>query len=244
MGWLFGKKEKHAGASLLHTDIHSHLIPGIDDGAKDMSKTIELVRDMHDLGYSKLIITPHVREDVFENDPSTFESRLEQVQQAVTDEGIDMQFEVGAEHTMDDLFARLKAKKNLKTFHDGYILLEFPFFNLPIRMKENLFDLQLDGYKLILAHPERYASYLAADKKTIETLKEREVLFQMNIASLIGHYGKEVEKFAKYLVKNDYVELLGSDLHHKGHIEMMKYAFKQQPVIDLISSGKLINNQF
>lgn len=245
MGWLFNKKFKEsADVSLLHTDIHSHLIPGIDDGSPDMETTVQLVKEMYDLGYRKLILTPHVREDSFENDPSTFEGRLEDVVEAVEEAGIDMKFEVGAEHTMDETFTTLMNVNALKSFHDGHLLIEFPFFNLPIRLKEVLFNLQVDGYKLILAHPERYAEYLARDFETLESLKDRGILFQMNVLSLDGYYGSHVLKFAKYLVKNDYIDILGSDLHNIRHIEAMKKAFKNPMIKDLIESGRLINNKF
>lgn len=245
MGWLFNKKSnRSADISLLHTDIHSHLIPGIDDGSPDMETTIELVKQMYDLGYRKLILTPHVREDSFENDPSTFDSRLEDVVQAVKETGIEMDFEVGAEHTMDETFNALMKTHDLKTFHGKYILVEFPFFNLPIRMKEIFFDLQVEGFKLILAHPERYATYLAKDYETLESLKDRGIMFQMNILSLDGYYGKEVKKFAEYLVNKNYIDILGSDCHNMRHIEAMKKAFQNKEIIDLIESGRLKNNKF
>ncbi|MBR1769644.1 MAG: hypothetical protein IJ748_04220 [Bacteroidales bacterium] len=243
--WLFNKKSKEAAdVSLLHTDIHSHVIPGIDDGAPTMEDSINLVREMYNLGYRRMIVTPHVRFGSFENDTDTFDARLELLEMAADKENLDMEFEIGAEHTIDENFRTLFKEDKLKTFNDGWLLIEFPFTNLPPRWKELIFDLQMAGYKLILAHPERYVSYLSFEKKTIDELKNRDILFQMNITSLGGFYGKNVLKFARYLVEKEYVDILGSDLHNMRHIEYLKQSFRNKDVCNLIESGCLMNNKF
>ncbi len=243
MGWLFGKK-READISWLHTDIHSHVVPGIDDGAGTMKDSLRLVREMYNFGYRKMIVTPHVRYGSFENDTDTFDRRLEQLEEAVAGEGIDMTFAIGAEHTMDEHFRELVKIDKLKSFNDGYLLIEFPFHTFPAHWKELIFDLQIAGYKLILAHPERYVAFLPFNQKSIEELKDRNIIFQMNITSLAGFYGPAVKKFARYLVEHDYIELLGTDLHNLRHIEYLRQSFHNKDVCNLIDSGALINNKF
>lgn len=245
MGWLFNRKIKEiADISWLKTDIHSHVIPGIDDGAATMEDSLQLVGEMSKLGYKKMIVTPHVRFGSFENDTDTFDKRLEQLQEAVEQAGINMQFEIGAEHTIDDNFRELFKINKLKTFTNGHILIEFPFMNMPAHWKELIFDLQIAGYKLILAHPERYVAYLPYNKNIIDELKDRDILFQMNITSLAGFYGKDVQKFAKYLVQKNYVDVVGSDLHNMRHIGYLQQAIHNKDVYNLINSRRLINNKF
>lgn len=245
MGWLFGNTTKReADIEWLHTDIHSHVIPGIDDGASSMEDSLQLVEEMYNLGYRKMIITPHVRFGSFENDTDTFDKRLELLEIAADEKGLNMEFEVGAEHTMDEYFRHLIKIDKLKSFNDGWLLIEFPFHSLPAHWKDMIFDLQIAGYKLILAHPERYVEFLPFNKKVIDELKDRNILFQMNITSLAGFYGKHVLKFAKYLVEKDYIDILGSDLHNMRHIEYIKKSLHNKDVFNLINSGILQNRKF
>lgn len=245
MNWFLKKKaDIGAEVDLLRCDLHSHVIPGIDDGARTMEDSIELVRKMAEIGYKKMIVTPHVRANSFPNDTDTFDSRLSALKESVESIGIDMEFEIGAEHTIDSDFLDLMKIKKLKTFHDGYLLIEFPFYNLPPHWKEVVFDLQIEGYKLILAHPERYVAYLPFEPKVIEELKNRDILFQMNMTSLAGFYGRGVEKFSKFLIKKNYIDILGTDLHNTRHIENIRASLQNKEVRKLINSGSLLNNKF
>ena len=243
--WLFNKKIKEpADLSLLNTDIHSHVIPGIDDGAPTMEDSVQLVGEMYNLGYRKMIVTPHVRQGSFENDTDTFDARLEQMKTAVQEAGINMSFEIGAEYTIDENFRKLVKINKLKSFGNGYLLIEFPFTNIPIYWKEIIFDLQIEGYKLILAHPERYVAFLPFNQKVIEELKDRDILFQMNITSLAGFYGKDVLKFAKFLIEKNYIDLLGSDLHNMRHISYIQQSTHNKDVYNIVNSKRLMNNKF
>jgi tyrosine-protein phosphatase YwqE len=248
MGWFTRKKETKEEieiGSILHTDIHSHLIPGIDDGADDMDNSIMLIKQMQEFGYKKLIITPHVRYGYFDNDTSTFEQRKEELARNLKMAGIQMDLEVGAEQSVDEVFDQRIKNNELKSFgKNKYLLIEFfPFTEIPMGYKETLFSLQTKGYNLILAHPERYL-YLFNDTKTLQELKDRGMLFQMNIISLCGYFGEQVQKFAEKLIKNDMIELLGTDLHGQRHIEAMKRTLHNTVLADLLSSGKIMNNKF
>ena len=243
MGWLFGNKSL-ADLSVLRPDIHSHLIPGIDDGAGNMEESVSLIRQMYELGYRKLIITPHVRAGSFENDTSTFDSRLEEVQEVLSDLNIPIKLEVGAEQTMDEDFMYHFHNGELKDFgRNKYVLIEFPFTNMPLNLKDTIFELQSAGYSLILAHPERYI-YMKEEPEMIKYLHDSGILLQINIVSLIGFYGKLPQQFAKWLIKKDYVDLVGSDLHHQRHIDAIKKALSNKDFVSLVESGRLMNSMF
>ncbi|MCH3924516.1 MAG: capsular biosynthesis protein [Bacteroidales bacterium] len=248
MSWFSRKKETKQEIDLggvLQTDIHSHLLPGIDDGAQTIDESISLIKEMEELGYKKMIITPHVRYGYFDNDTSTFDSRLEELKRNVKMAGINMEFEVGAEQSVDEEFSRRIENNELKSFgKNKYLLIEFfPFTEIPMGYKQTLFSLQTKGYNLILAHPERYL-YLYNDEKTLEELKDRGMLFQMNIISLSGYFGEPVKKFAEKLIKNDMIDLLGTDLHGIRHINALKNTLHNVVLASLLDSGKIMNKKF
>lgn len=239
---LFSKK-KHVDVGLIGTDIHSHLIPGIDDGANDMQESILLIRQMKDLGYKKLIITPHVRYNSFDNDTSTFNGRLADLKQNLQSNGIDIELDVGAEQTIDEGFEGHLKNNELKCFGKrNYLLIEFSFVVPPFNLKELVFELQSKGYTLILAHPERYL-YLKGNLDVVKYLTDAGVLLQMNINSLVDFYGKPVRKFAEFLISHDLIDLVGTDLHHQRHIDALKKALESPVLYDLVESGRLLNKK-
>ena len=243
MSWLF-KNKKLADLSDVKTDIHSHLIPGVDDGAENMNESIRLISQLKELGYRKLILTPHVRYGSFDNDTSTFDKRLEDVKDAIHEEGINIELEVGAEQTIDEGFEEHFKKGELKHFgKHKYLLIEFPFISVPAYIKDLIFNLQISGYRLILAHPERYL-YLPTEPELIEHLHNAGVLFQLNILSLIGFYDRPTQKFAEKLIENGKIDLIGTDLHHQSHIDGIKEALKNKYLINLIESKRLKNDMF
>lgn len=244
---LFPKREKKlreaVDLSVLHTDIHSHLIPGIDDGSPDMETSIELLRELEALGYKKIITTPHVKAEVFPNDINELDNLCEQLRHEAKMAGIGLTIEVGAEHLIsDDFHDRLK-QRQFKTFCGNHLLIELPFYAPPMGLNEYLFELQLAGYRLILAHPERYL-YWVKEFEKFEELQDRGVMFQMNIMSLGGYFGEEVKRLAERFVEKDMVELIGTDTHGQRHIEAVRNTL-YSPVLDkLIKSGNIINRRY
>ena len=207
--------------SNLQTDLHSHLIPGIDDGAQDMSESISLIRQLYELGYRKIITTPHIRSDYFPNTSSIIRGGLEKVRVALEENNISIQLEAGAEYRVDPHFEELIDKEDLLTFGDKYILVEMSYRAEPINFDVCIFKLQTKGYKPILAHPERYLYY--SDRiNDLLAKREKGVLFQMNLGSLAGHYSDKVQAFAKKLLKLDMVDILGTDLHYQPQLDTIK----------------------
>lgn len=229
--------------SVLHTDIHSHLIPGIDDGSPDMDTSLALLKELEMLGYKKIITTPHVKTEYFQNDVTKLDDLCERLRKAARFEGIKLDIEVGAEHLLDEGVNQRIKNGQFKTFGDNYLLVELPFMFPPFGLDGYIFELQLAGYKLILAHPERYLYWLNDFNQFIR-LKDSGVLFQVNIISLGNYYGKDVYNLAKKLIDNNMVELLGTDTHSAKHIEAVRKSCSSSLLKKLLESGRIINKEF
>lgn len=229
--------------SVLHTDIHSHLIPEIDDGSPDMDTSLALLKELEMLGYKKIITTPHVKTEYFQNDVTKLDDLCERLRRAARFEGIKLDIEVGAEHLLDEEVNQRIKNGQFKTFGDNYLLVELPFMFPPFGLDGYIFELQLAGYKLILAHPERYLYWLNDFNQFIR-LKDSGVLFQVNIISLGNYYGKDVYNLAKKLIDNNMVELLGTDTHSAKHIEAVRKSCSSSLLKKLLESGRIINKEF
>ncbi len=229
--------------SVLNTDIHSHLIPGIDDGSPDMDTSLALLKELEMLGYKKIITTPHVKTEYFQNDVTKLDDLCERLRRAARFEGIKLDIEVGAEHLLDEGVNQRIKNGQFKTFGDNYLLVELPFMFPPFGLDGYIFELQLAGYKLILAHPERYLYWLNDFNQFIR-LKDSGVLFQVNIISLGNYYGKDVYNLAKKLIDNNMVELLGTDTHSAKHIEAVRKSCSSSLLKKLLESGRIINKEF
>lgn len=229
--------------SVLHTDIHSHLIPGIDDGSPDMDTSLALLKELEMLGYKKIITTPHVKTEYFQNDVTKLDDLCERLRRAARFEGIKLDIEVGAEHLLDEGVNQRIKNGQFKTFGDNYLLVELPFMFPPFGLDGYIFELQLAGYKLVLAHPERYLYWLNDFNQFIR-LKDSGVLFQVNIISLGNYYGKDVYNLAKKLIDNNMVELLGTDTHSAKHIEAVRKSCSSSLLKKLLESGRIINKEF
>jgi tyrosine-protein phosphatase YwqE len=203
-------------------DIHSHLLPGIDDGAKNLDQSILLIEELRACGIKKFVTTPHILGEVYPNTPEIIKEKLQLVKDELLNRGIiDIRLHAAAEYMLDDQFYKLLQEKNLLTLKDNYLLIECSFFNPPINLREILFEIQLAGYQPILAHPERYM-FWHKNYEMFETLKSAGCLFQLNILSLTKHYGKEVYKTSEHLIKNGMIDFVGTDTHHSHHIELLQ----------------------
>lgn len=211
--------------SWLAVDMHSHLIPGIDDGSKTMEESLQLVKRLSSLGFRKLITTPHIMSEYYKNTPEIINLGLEDLRRAVAAEGIEIEIEAAAEYYMDEIFLeKIKNEEEVLTFGSlgtNYILVETGFINRPQMLLETIFQLEMAGFTPILAHPERY-QYLIADKGLLEDLVQRRILFQVNLLSLTGFYGKPVKDFAEMLVERRLVRFFGTDCHNPRYLDMLE----------------------
>ena len=192
------------------TDIHCHVLPGIDDGSPDAATSVELIKRMKAWGLERIIASPHVTNLTFPNTPETVGAAREALKKALADDGTDIVIENSAEYRIDDLFARELEAERLMTLPNNYILIENPFVREPGNLDSVIFDLQVRGLRPILVHPERY-----------EVLHNAGAMFQINVLSLAGGYGKDERKIADMLIEKGLVDFVGTDLHNAAHADII-----------------------
>lgn len=220
---IFQKKEYLIDHLQGITDIHNHILPGIDDGAANVEDSIKLIRMFKNIGVTNFIATPHIMNDYYPNTPQTINNALEEVKQKLleTEDLSGIQIKAAAEYMMDQSFLEILEQEKLLVLKDKMVLVEVSYFQAPINLREILFQLQTKGYKPVLAHPERYAFFHSKDLKKYEDLKNRGCLFQMNILSLTSHYGSSMEKIAIKLLEAGMIDFIGSDTHREQHLEKL-----------------------
>lgn len=241
---LFSKsKSSKPDFSQLGVDMHSHLLPGIDDGSPDIDTSLKLIQGMMDMGFKKFVTTPHIMWDMYKNTREIILEKLEVVREALKEAGMDVEINAAAEYFLDDHVAGLlKDNKPLLTVSGNMVLSEFSLAYPTHGLKDILFEMQMQGYQPIIAHPERYI-YLEHNKDFYDELKEIGCFFQLNILSLSGHYGKTVQELAHYLIKKGYYDLAGTDLHGFRHLEGLHNPAITVPLQKLIDTGKLRNSE-
>jgi len=228
--------------SKVAVDMHSHLIPDIDDGVKSIEESLQLIRKFKELGYRKLITTPHILVDFYKNTPENIYRGLSEVKEAISKEGIDIEIDAAAEYMLDDGFQNKLKAKQLLPVNNKYVLIELPVFNEPPQLLNMIFDLQIDGYEVILAHAERYIYWLR-DMNKFELLKDRNVYFQLNAVSLAGFYPSPVKNLAEKLIDLKMIDFLGSDMHNQTYMDSFEDSLKSKSLSKLVSSGALLNNK-
>lgn len=225
--------------SNLGVDLHSHLIPGIDDGSKTLEESIALIKELKNLGFHKIITTPHIMSDYYRNTPEIILSGRDKVKEELQKLNIDIAFDAAAEYYYDEYFIDILKANKVITINNEYLLFELSYLTKPSGVREIIFEIQLKGYKPLLAHPERYPFYSL--KEYIE-LKEAGCLFQLNILSLTGHYGSNAKHNAELLIENQMIDFIATDLHHMQHIRMIrKNAIHEEKLLELLSFQELKN---
>lgn len=220
--WFRKPRASDQPGELPVVDIHSHLLPGLDDGVQSLEESEEIILNFQRLGYKKLITTPHVMSDFYRNSNEDILHKLAEVNAHLRQREIDITLEAAAEFYLDEAFVeRMEADLPVLTFGKNYFLFETNFMTEPLNLKEFIFLATTKGYKPILAHPERYL-YLQTNFSKAEDLIGRGVLFQINISSLSGYYSKAAQQTAQKLIDKGYVHFLGSDCHTLQHIHLLE----------------------
>ncbi|MFW5759564.1 MAG: tyrosine-protein phosphatase [Cyclobacteriaceae bacterium] len=225
----------------LHADLHSHLLPGLDDGVNTVEESIQVIKKLVTLGYKKIITSPHYRSDMFPNTREGILQKYALIKDKIASEGIEVTFETAAEYFIDDHFEELiKHPEQLLTFGDNFVLIEASFINEPVQLKEVIFYLNAQGLKPILVHPERY-QFFAMDKDRLHEINRMDVLWQINLMSITGYYGKPVQKMAEWMIEQKMVHFLGSDCHHIKHADELETlpqynAFKKALKLNLLNN--------
>ena len=237
---LFKKKPYEAKKNPFKVDIHSHLLPGIDDGAQNLKESLKLIKELHLLGYSKLITTPHIISDYYPNNREIITEKLYTVQKALEIEKISITLEAAAEYYVDMRFLNSIEDETLLTFNQHYVLFETDYRCKPIMLDEVISNLLKKGYIPVLAHPERYA-YLQNDIEAYKRLKNLGVLFQINAKSL-HNKSKCSYKIALKLIELGLVDFIGSDTHKMRDIQKLEAFLKSKTCQKMIKLNKIKNN--
>lgn len=217
----FFKKKSEPIQLCFNTDIHCHVLPGIDDGSPDVDTSIELIQRMKSWGITRIIATPHVTQASYENTPQTMSNALTAVKEKLTATSIDIDITHSAEYRIDELFLSHLNDGIIVPMPNNYLLVENSFIQEPWNLDQLLFDLKVKGYKPILAHPERYMYYYAK-KDRYKAIHSTGTKLQLNLLSIAGYYGKEEKRIAMELITNGLVDFIGTDLHNHRHADAIE----------------------
>ena len=226
----------------LLVDIHSHLIPGIDDGVKTTFEAVKLIREFEWMGYKKLIITPHIMSHRYKNSSQIILEKLEFLKDALADHEIKIELEAASEYYLDDYFMTLLEKRDILTFNDNHLLFEMSYTRAPTDLIDMIFEIEQSGYQPVLAHPERYV-FMHNHFDEYKNLKEFGVLFQVNINSLAGYYNRQVQKIAQKLADEGMIDFVGSDTHKARQVEMLKEYIKTPQWQKIFEKNPIRNNE-
>ena len=244
--WKPSRQEKKIAPvdlSLIGTDMHSHLLPGIDDGAVDLEDSIQLILHLKEIGYKKFITTPHIFWDMYRNNNEIILEKLKLLREELVRREIDVEIEAAAEYYCDEHFEKLIEDQNLLTFgNKKYVLFEISFAAENVNMSRAIFNMRLAGYSPILAHPERY-DFWHRDFSRYESMIDKDVHLQLNINSLTGQYGPDTKRISERLIDRGMVSFIGTDCHHLGHVQLTNTARTNPHLLKLIESGNLLNGE-
>jgi len=239
---FFRKKGEHTYGPTLQVDLHSHLIPGIDDGSQTMEESLSLLKNMEKLGYKKVITTPHIMSDSYRNTPEIIYKGLSELQNAASREGIKIKIDAAAEYYLDDGFIHLLKEGKMMTVNGTYLLFETSYISKPLQIEEMIFEITSAGYIPIMAHPERYR-YIKDPLKEYRRFQKLGVLFQVNLNSFGGYYGKSAKILADFLSTHGMISYLGSDIHHKRHVDTLEKIFKSTAYKKIFENNKILNDE-
>ena len=211
-------------------DIHSHILPGIDDGAKDIEESILLIEKMKGLGFSKIIATPHTYPGIYDNTNISIKNSHDKISKRI-DSDVEVSF--ASEYMLDKQLIEKAEEKKLLCIKKNYILVEMSYVSPPKYLHDILFKLQINGYAPILAHPERY-TYFFENITDFKKLKDLGCEFQLNLLSTTNHYGREISKLTDYLLKNNMYEYVGSDIHNLNHVNKFNNKVRINQLDELI----------
>ncbi|GIU00518.1 capsular polysaccharide biosynthesis protein [Sulfurovum sp. TSL6] len=238
---FFKKQKEKKRGPVLKVDLHSHFIPGIDDGSQSMEESLSLLKGMESLGYEKVITTPHIMIDVYRNTPQIIKEGLVSLRKAAKAEGIKLEIEAAAEYYLDEGFYDHIRSDEVMSIDGKYLLFETSYVSKPLQIEEMIFEISAAGYIPLMAHPERYR-YVSDPLKEYGRWKELGVLFQLDLNSLGGHYGKDAKKKAEILSDNGMIDFLGSDVHHLKQTKFLDDVFQRENYTKVWENNTILNH--
>ncbi len=224
-------------------DIHNHILPGIDDGAKTVENSIELLKGFSEFGVANFIATPHIMHNYYDNTPQTISKSLNQLKVALKKNKLSsISIDASAEHMIDDNFETILNNKCIMPLRKEHLLVEMSYLQPPINFDEAMISIAHNRYFPILAHPERY-NFLHARSQKYGEFKQQGILFQLNMLSLSEFYGKDVQKMAFRLLEEDMIDFIGSDVHNTSQLNAIKQitiSKKLRPTLEAIIEGTVL----
>lgn len=240
-----GSAQDLAPFSKVGADVHSHLIPGIDDGSASLEESMTMIRTLSAIGYRKLITTPHIMSDAYRNTPDNIHAGLLVLRAEIAKEGIPIEIEAAAEYYLDEVFAQTLGDRPLLSFggSNKYLLFETSYVASPMVLNDVIFDLITKGYMPVLAHPERYQYLWNGDAiEEVRNLRSRGIKIQVNLTSFGGRYSKRAAAIARDLAHEGLIDFIGTDLHRPQQLDTLTKTYQgSKELRTLIDSGKLLN---
>ena len=243
---MFNFFRKKTNAKLFYsTDVHCHILPGVDHGARDIDNAIELIKAQMDMGINQIILTPHITKSTFENNPDTIKAAYEVFCKAMETSGLDVKFAVSAEYRLDEFSLAQFGKDIFIPMPDEHILIENAYQQERLDLDDIIFDLQLKNFTPIMAHPERFP-YYTDRKERFKQLHNAGALFQVNLMSFTGYFGRRALSNAEWLLNNDLIDFLGSDIHNMEHVEIIRDFIKTKDYGRIAKKleGRILNDKF
>lgn len=240
---FFKRSAKPAGSvfSFVETDIHNHLLPGIDDGSPDTATSIQLIEGLLELGFRSFVCTPHVLGTVHPNTPATISGAHQQLQAALAEAGHNLPLQCSAEYMTDYELSDIISSSSLLPMPGEYVLIEMSYAIESPNLREVIFELQTLGYRPILAHPERYP-YLFTRFHQYEEITDAGAELQINLLSLQGYYGKPIQKAAEKLISAGLVNWVGTDMHHQRHLDALRQLAANTKALQWIDKIRNLKN--
>ncbi len=235
-----GEKEYPFDLSVLQVDMHSHLIPGIDDGSRSMDESIAMLAKFEQLGYRKVITTPHILHEIYPNTEEKITQGWQELVQFKNEVGLAIEVEVAAEYYFDETVIQKARENKLLSIGEQFVLVEFSFHTEPDAFEKSFFEMLTLGYKPVLAHFERYPYFFGNPEKAGE-LRQKGVNIQLNLNSLSGHYGLETKKQAERLIDAGNVDFVATDCHRMQHLMLLEKNLNKS-YFHKLGSLKLKNN--
>lgn len=239
---LGGGSRSNANFSAIACDMHSHLIPAIDDGSQSLEESIVLIEGLHSFGYKKIITTPHIMFPGFENGPETILPGLELLRKELKARNIPVEIDAAAEYYYNEHFFEKIEQNDLMCFSGNKVLFELPTMNAPIDLRETVFKLTSNGYVPVLAHVERYPYLYEHGLDEFEYLRSMGVLLQVNIGTFVGVYKEQLKFIAYKLAEKEMIDLIGTDLHNERHLGYLDKALKDRKFLRLLDNYRFMNS--
>ena len=221
-------------------DIHNHILPGIDDGAKTVKESVDLIRGFSEMGITNLVATPHIMSNLYPNTKETISASMDFLtNEMVSNDLKDISIEAAAEHMIDENFEELLERGGVMPMRKQYLLVEMSYLQASINFDNATQSIMKKGFFPILAHPERYG-YWHTNKSKYSAYKKKGIQYQLNILSLSDYYGPEVHNVALNLLDHGLFDYIATDIHRTEQIDYLKEIQIKASLLDGVIP--LINN--